>query len=235
MSNPHPFNVVASFYDNLYQDRRCLAEDTVILARLKPFVDGRLVLDVGCGTGWFADQETNARSVRAFDISAAMLDRLREKHPEMTTSVGDMQGPWRIAPVCSVDCVVSLWCSPSYTSPEHFASQAYRVLKPGGLVFAMPHSVGADEGDGVRGDAYMPPSCYSDSTDWRAWEIDETVKAFEHAGFKDVGAVGFHNGKEFPVWFPMVAHRWLRNRRHVAGERAVFLIVTARKPDKELG
>lgn len=235
MSNPHPFNTVALGYDRLYQDRRCLAEDSVICSSLIPFVDYRNVLDVGCGTGWFADQRLPTRSIRGFDISAAMLDRYKAKHPDSATAVGDMQGPWRSVAPGSVDAVVSLWCSPSYTNPKHFADQAIRALVPGGLVFAMPHSVGADEGDGVRGDAYMPPSCYSDSTDWRVWHQRETIEAFQAKGFVDVEAVGFHSGHELPLWAPAAAHRWLRSRR-VSAHKAVFLIVTARKPyPKEFG
>lgn len=229
MNAADTYNAVADDYDQIYTDRRCQAEDEILLERLLPFVDGQDCLDVGCGTGWFADHVAGgAASIAAFDLAPRMAKIHARKHPSAGWYVADMRRRWP-ASSAAFDAVVSLWCSASYDDPRHFASEAARVLRPGGVVFAMPHAGGADEGDGVRHDAYLPPACYNGTSGWRSWQADEAVVAFSEF-FDAVDVAGFHDGRELPLWAPLAAHRWIRRRDRLDDvDSAVFLIVTGRR------
>lgn len=215
-----PFDEVASGYDTLYRDAACRGEDQAMLDLLGPVVEGRRVLDVGCGTGWVADH-TRPAEYWGTDISWPMLAQAQHKHPGHHFYRDNMQREWEVPGTFEV--VTSLWCSPSYTSPEHFATQAYARLRSGGRAFVVPHAFGAAEGDHVRHDSYMPAACYNGTTGWRVWDRAPTYRAFRDAGFSQVTVTPFRNDRDLPGWAPALAHYWLR--RLEFPKRPVFLIV----------
>lgn len=235
VGDPAPFDAVASRYDELYRDRACQAEDRALRRLLRGPVarsDG-LVLDVGCGTGWFPDHlAVTAAGYVGFDLSEKMVAATLDKHPDLAVLQGDLSGEWH--PLLGgrrFDLVVSLWCAASYAPPWWFARQTAAHLRPGGEFFLMPHALGSSDPAGVRGDAYLPAECYGPSTGWAPWTKRGTLAAFRAAGL-DVSVRNFCAGSPWvPESLPVALHSAVRAlKRVVPADRAAFLLVTGRKP-----
>lgn len=149
----------AEVYDDHYRRRVDAAEDKVLYGWLRPFVDGRRVLDLGCGTGELA-QHTNPAEYFGIDVSAGMLDKAAVKlgHPAGRYTAkdfndwaeGDTSGFHRrtallhgtLADHCDhlrsqgeFDCVSSLWAFPHFQDPFRTLRLSYELVKPGGWLF----------------------------------------------------------------------------------------------------
>jgi malonyl-CoA O-methyltransferase len=100
-------------------------------------LDGRDVLEVGCGTGkntvWLAE---HARSVLALDFSYEMLKRARERvtddHVRFVRA--DVREPWPAESASADFVVANLVLEHVEHLPPVFA-EAARVLRPGGRLF----------------------------------------------------------------------------------------------------
>jgi tocopherol O-methyltransferase len=115
-----------------------------LVAELATFADNdkpQQVLDIGCGFGgsllWFA-QNVQAQGI-GLTLSpvqcllgrlAAHRQQLRER---VQIHVADAQQPWPL-PDASVDMVWCVECSEHLADRLHFAREAWRVLKPGGVL-----------------------------------------------------------------------------------------------------
>ncbi len=94
------------------------------------------VLDLGCGTGWFARKFANSGRVEALvgiDLSPGMLEEARENGPEgINWIVGDAEH--LPLPDGSVDLVFSnlmiQWCD----DPRAVLRECQRILRPGGFL-----------------------------------------------------------------------------------------------------
>lgn len=74
------YDLVADSYDDHFRRPVDEWEDDRLSGFLAPHVNGRTVLDLGCGTGWLLDNLDPAYYL-GVDSSPAMLDRLLDKHP----------------------------------------------------------------------------------------------------------------------------------------------------------
>jgi len=112
--------------------------DAEVLRRAPLGVDGRDVLELGCGTGkntaWLAER---ARSVVGLDFSPGMLARARER-VEAAGTAGrvrlvrhDVREPWP-APDASADVVVGNLVLEHVRELAPVYGEAARVLRPGG-------------------------------------------------------------------------------------------------------
>lgn len=111
------------FRDAVLRTARVTATDTVV--------------DLGSGTGLLAlGVATRARRVVAVDVSAPMLDRLRQHAEAQELSIDLVHGDMRRLPLPdgSVDVVVSCYAFHHLVDDgkELVAAEAYRVLRPGG-------------------------------------------------------------------------------------------------------
>lgn len=104
-------------------------------------VDGRRVLDAGCGSGPLtAALRDRGAIVTGVDLSAAMIDLARQRlGPDAVLHVADLAGPLPFEDDCFDDVVASLslhylgeWAGPLV--------ELRRVLRPGGrLILSVPH------------------------------------------------------------------------------------------------
>lgn len=78
------YDEAAPEYDGLFTRPVDRWEDERLAELLRPLVDGRNVLDLGCGTGWLADHCAPA-AYTGVDASSAMLAELSRKHPDAHT------------------------------------------------------------------------------------------------------------------------------------------------------
>lgn len=98
-------------------------------------VDGRRVLDVGCGRGGTVHVLTtffNPASVSGLDLSTIAITFCRQAHRDRRVKFheGDAENlPFADA---SFDIVTNIESSHSYPNIHHFYSQVHRVLAPGG-------------------------------------------------------------------------------------------------------
>lgn len=74
------YDRVAESYDSHFTRPVDRWEDDRLARLLRPLVEGRRVLDLGCGTGWVLDHLSPVHYV-GIDRSQAMLDTLQRKHP----------------------------------------------------------------------------------------------------------------------------------------------------------
>ena len=132
-----------------YEDHICpWREDYRILAETLP--EGiQTLLDLGCGTGLELDEifpRFPGLSVTGIDISAAMLNRFREKHPDKR--IDFIEGDY-----FSVDFGSDFDCAVAFQTLHHFAAERkyelfckiYCALKAGGSFIYTDYFACCDE------------------------------------------------------------------------------------------
>jgi len=99
-----------------------------------------LVLDVGCGPGPVGGfVATHGRTVEGVDLSPAMIEVARVRHPAMTFREGDMFNlPYAGASVAGIVAFYAIVHMESSDLPRMFA-ELHRVLVPGGVVMCSFH------------------------------------------------------------------------------------------------
>lgn len=122
-------------YDNQRNLTRDL--DAALLPELAPPLSGRLVVEVGCGTGknsqWLATQCARLIGV---DFSAGMLQlaRRRVPAPHFQLVQADVTAPWPL-PAAFADVVLFNLVLEHVASLPPVFHEAARVLRPGGDLF----------------------------------------------------------------------------------------------------
>lgn len=99
---------------------------------------GRTFLDVGCGTGWFAQRAVSEGArVTALDIGAKLLAKTREKCDASLVAADACRLPF---PDDAFDIVVSSECIEHTQEPLRAVAEMCRILKSGGtLVITVPN------------------------------------------------------------------------------------------------
>ncbi|SHO58544.1 malonyl-ACP O-methyltransferase BioC [Vibrio quintilis] len=127
----HAFSRAARHYDQ----HAAFQRDTgnILLAGLPADLQGYVVLDVGCGTGYFSEQlKARGAEVICIDLSSSMLDVARQRCGDQKMHYHLCDAEALCLPDNSVDFVFSnlalQWCK-SLSVP---LKEIKRVLKPGG-------------------------------------------------------------------------------------------------------
>jgi len=136
---------------------------------LIPEVEGKRVLDAGCGTGvyteWLVD---HGAEVVGVDVSEAMLEHARERVGDRAELVrADLAEPMEFAATDSFDGVVSALVLGYVTDWRTPFAEFVRLLKPGGfLVFSTGHPL--DQ---------FPPG--EDESEANYFEVERAVKEWD--------------------------------------------------------
>ena len=136
------YDSYSGHYDTFFESQRVYAADTrAILKDLLAEGDITLsaVLECGCGTGIYsAELETICERLYGVDFSVGQLDEAQEKDLSIALTQGDVLSlPF---PKESIDLVASLGMLRHLPGEmmDHYFEEAYRVLRPGGMLLTEP-------------------------------------------------------------------------------------------------
>ena len=153
------------------------------LKALLPPLDGRAVLDLGCGFGWFCRwaRAQGAATVLGIDVSENMLARARAETQDAAIAYlrADLEQP--ALPAAVYDLAYSSLALHYLERLDALLTAVHRALRPGGrLVFSVEHPIyTAPTNPGWSGEAAAgrrwPVDHYLDegprSTDWLAKDV----------------------------------------------------------------
>src|SRR6266404_8798169 len=114
------------------------------LRALLPDLQGRKVVDLGCGFGWFCSwaRQQGAAHVLGIDVSERMLARSRDAAPDPAITYTRTDMEQLELPAGAFDLVYSSLALHYVENLSGLLSQAYRSLIPGGAsVFSVEHPI----------------------------------------------------------------------------------------------
>ncbi|HET7228638.1 MAG TPA: class I SAM-dependent methyltransferase [Longimicrobium sp.] len=138
-------------------------ERPAVLASLPP-VDGKRILEAGCGAGWYTEQLLlRGARVTALDASASLVDHTRRRIASLGADasergearVADLREPLAFAPDASFDGIVSALVMHYLRDWSVPVAEFRRVLKPGGWFLFSTHHPAADARDLDEGESYF--------------------------------------------------------------------------------
>jgi ubiquinone/menaquinone biosynthesis C-methylase UbiE len=128
------YDEVAHIYDRRYDRSGGRAYYSHISRHVMEGIPGgRMLLDLGCGTGLFLSRYRAAGGDGVgLDISRMMLNRARDKSPSSSLCMGDAEHlPFRDG---SFDVVASLLAFSYLRHPGRMLDESFRILSPGGTI-----------------------------------------------------------------------------------------------------
>jgi SAM-dependent methyltransferase len=145
MAAPTDYDAIAARYAAEIDERpwNALYERPATLALL-PAVDGKDVLDAGCGPGWYADWLVrHGASVVAVDRSPNMVAIARERLGGRARVIeGDVSDLRSLLPSATFDLILSALVLHYLADLQATFTEWARLLRPGGtLVFSTHHPV----------------------------------------------------------------------------------------------
>lgn len=160
--------------------------------RLKPLfppLQGKSILDLGCGYGWHCKYagEQGASRILGIDLSSRMIEEARKRN----------SGPGICYRVCGIDeyeypekewdCVVSNLALHYMEDLESVFRKVYRTLKPQGVfLFNMEHPVFTSG----TGQDWL----YSESGEIQCWPVDDYfIPGMRHTNFLGCDVVKYHH------------------------------------------
>lgn len=172
---------VADQYDRHYQRPIDLAENLLLRRYLAPLVTGKVVYDLGCGTGLLLDLGLTPTAYVGIDVSSPMIDVLRRKHRHITGVVGHAEAPstwWACHKRAgSPDVVTSLFAA-NYFDLLAAATLAYGFLPSGGSLFL--------HGGGPRYRRRRSFILTKNEPSFKRWTPRNIRAALEDAGFTEI-------------------------------------------------
>ena len=162
-----------------------------------PLRTGSLVLDVGCGTGFFLNrlQEKNFKVI-GIDLAQEMLKTLKWNYPKSSIQKADgARLPFRED---TFDFVISIETLRYFEYSNLLLKEIYRVLKPGGIIFVTAAPLFSTHFYGLY-------NLFCQKINWSngvsCYQSFETKASFEraliHSGFLDVNIEGRFYGPYF--------------------------------------
>jgi SAM-dependent methyltransferase len=123
--------------------------EAVALVRYREDIQGRRVLDLGCGAGRLATYlRPLTNHYAGLDVSAHMVAHSRQRFPGLTFVQGDMRHlPFEAGAFDAVLAVFNLFDAVSHDDRLKVLADVRRVLAPGGLLFFSAHNRNYAEAD----------------------------------------------------------------------------------------
>lgn len=140
-----------------------LYERPAMLGLLPP-LEGRRILEAGCGAGWYTEQLlARGARVTAVDASAALVEHTRRRVAALPSGAGeradvrvaDLREPLDFAASGGFDGVVSALVMHYLRDWSTALAEFRRVLAPGGWLLFSTHHPAADAADLAEGDSYF--------------------------------------------------------------------------------
>ncbi|HLY90484.1 MAG TPA: class I SAM-dependent methyltransferase [Acetobacteraceae bacterium] len=136
------------------------------LRALLPDLNGRSVVDLGCGFGWFCRwaREQGAARVLGLDVSDKMLERARADTADAAISYQRADLEQLELPEAAFDLAYSSLALHYVEQLDKLLATVHRALKPGGtLVFSAEHPIYT---------APSRPGWMADASGRRTWPVD---------------------------------------------------------------
>jgi cytosine/adenosine deaminase-related metal-dependent hydrolase/ubiquinone/menaquinone biosynthesis C-methylase UbiE len=174
------FDLWAQVYDSQLNPLLMLEEREV--ASLLPPLEGRDVLDIGCGTGRWLNrfEKLGSSSLSGIDSSSVMLQCARQKISDTTLLYQNLSSKFPIED-SSKDFILSSFALSYLDDLEMFGLECARIMRPGGcLLVSDMHPTTAAERDWKR-------SFHADGVEieipTRSRALQEIISAFQDHGF----------------------------------------------------
>lgn len=161
-----------------------------IAAEIRPYLQARLILDVGCGPGIAASFFPANSSVIGLDFSPSMLRSAKARIPTLLLASA-FELPFR---KCSFDVVTCLFVASDYSYKTGIFSEAYRVLREGGSLLFSDYSLNDEHWRfrriirSITGDTpnlFIEDEAFLLSQTRRAgFKVENTTQVQFHASFK---------------------------------------------------
>jgi predicted TPR repeat methyltransferase len=129
------YDEAASTYDGHFTREVDHWEDSRLAEFLRPAIDGRAVLDLGCGTGWLADHLDPAEYT-GVDCSVPMLGELARKHPDARTVKATIgSDPWAAElEIGAYETIVATWSLEYLGRLDSLLPVLWRLAAPHGIL-----------------------------------------------------------------------------------------------------
>ncbi|TQI79543.1 pimeloyl-CoA biosynthesis protein BioC [Serratia fonticola] len=202
------FSRAAASYDAAALLQREVGERLLGMGENHP---GEVLLDAGCGTGYFSRRwRERGKKVTALDLAPGMLAFARQQQAADHYLLGDIEHiplPSGSVDICFSSLVVQ-WCS---DLPRALA-ELYRVTRPGGLILFSTLAQGAlyelgdawQQVDGERHiNNFLPPAQIADICQpyrhqleaiWQTLDYPDVMTLMR--SLKGIGATHLHQGRE---------------------------------------
>ncbi len=104
--------------------------------KIKNLSDGKIIVDLGCGTCEYTQAAENAKKIYAVDVSSEMLKICREKLANFNQAeiiLSDLRN-FKIAETADLVTAIGIW---EYADPEILFNKIKEITRPGGKVVAV--------------------------------------------------------------------------------------------------
>jgi ubiquinone/menaquinone biosynthesis C-methylase UbiE len=134
---------VAKWYDKTVDDQNSFQHKVIwpaLRSRLELLNNKGVLLDIGCGTGFFSAKVTELGfSVKGFDIAGSSVEIAKEKSPEIDYFTMSAEEMTQVLDK-SIDQAICVLTIQNVQRFEQVFSECSRVLKPGGkIIFILNH------------------------------------------------------------------------------------------------
>jgi len=128
---------VANWYDNLIKNDNSYQNKVILpnILRLLDIRPGNEILDLGCGTGFFANEfQKNGAKVIGVDIGKELIDIAKKNYKDIKFIVSDSSN-LKFIDDNSIDKITIILALQNIENIKDTINECYRILKNNGMLF----------------------------------------------------------------------------------------------------